>query len=151
MHIQGSPLVGFDFRLVALSGLALIVATYATLALAQRIKASQGRAWFAWLGVGASAMGIGIWSMHYLGLKALDLPVPMLNNPAVPLSILATIFASGITLLVVSGKSDSGRHGKAKSQRVSFDLAFLRTYAHSQMDITASRESLSRTYCWRRL
>jgi NO-binding membrane sensor protein with MHYT domain len=125
MHIQGSPLVGFDFRLVALSGLALIVATYATLA--ERIKSSQGGAWFAWLGGGASAMGIGIWSMHYLGLKALDLPVPMLNNPAVPLSILAAIFASGITLLVVSGKSDSGRHVKAKSQRVFFDLAFLRT------------------------
>jgi formate-dependent nitrite reductase membrane component NrfD len=114
--------------LVALSGLALFVATYATLALAERIKASRGRAWFAWLGGGASAMGIGIWSMHYLGLKALDLHVPMLNNPAVPLSILATIFASGITLLVVSERHDSGRHGKATSQRASFDLAFLRTY-----------------------
>jgi NO-binding membrane sensor protein with MHYT domain len=127
MHIQGSALDGFDFRLVALSGLALIVAIYATLALAERIKSSQGWAWFAWLGGGASAMGIGIWSMHYLGLKALDLPVPMLNNPAVPLSILAAIFAWGITLLVVSGKSDSGRPVKAKSQRVFFHLAFLRT------------------------
>jgi diguanylate cyclase len=115
-------LVGFDFRLVALSGLALIVVTYATLALAERIKASRGRACFAWLGGGASAMGIGIWSMHYLGLKVLNLPVPMFNNTAVALSILTTIFASGITLLVVSGKSDSGRHGKAKNQGASFDL-----------------------------
>jgi NO-binding membrane sensor protein with MHYT domain len=115
MNIQGLPLVDFDFRLIALSGLALIVASYATLALAERIKASQGRVWFAWLGWGAAAMGIGIWSMHYLGLKALDLPVPMLNNPAVPLSILATIFASGITLLVVSGKTDSGRHGRQRT------------------------------------
>jgi NO-binding membrane sensor protein with MHYT domain len=127
MHIQGSPLVGFDFRLVALSGLAMILATYATIALAERIKSSQGRAWFAWVGGGASAMGIGIWSMHYLGLRALDLPVPMLNNPVVPLSILAAIFASGVTLLVASGKSDSGRHVKAKSRRVFFDMAFLRT------------------------
>jgi NO-binding membrane sensor protein with MHYT domain len=150
MHIQGSSLCGFDFRLVALSGLAVIVATGATLALAERIRSSQGGAWFAWLGGGASAMGIGIWSMHYLGLKALELPLPMLNNPVVPFSILAAIFASGITLLVVSGKSDSGRHVKAKSQRVSFDLAYLRT-AHSQMDITASREALSRIYCWHRL
>ncbi|WP_353072158.1 MHYT domain-containing protein [Tunturiibacter gelidoferens] len=127
MHIQGSPLIGFDFRLVALSGLALIVSTYVTLALAERINASQGRAWFAWLSGGASAMGIGIWSIHYLGLKALDLSVPMLNNPAVPLSILATIFASCITLLVVSGKTDSGRHGKAKRQRGSLDLVLRRT------------------------
>jgi hypothetical protein len=42
MHIQGSPLVGFDFRLVALSGLALIVATYATLALADQVLARWG-------------------------------------------------------------------------------------------------------------
>jgi NO-binding membrane sensor protein with MHYT domain len=42
MHIQGSFLFGFDFRLAALSGLALIAATYATLALAERIKSSQG-------------------------------------------------------------------------------------------------------------
>jgi NO-binding membrane sensor protein with MHYT domain len=115
-------LVGFDFRLVALSGLILIAATYAALALAERIEASRGAACFAWLGGGASAMGLGIWSMHYLGLRALNLPAPMLNNPAVPLSILATIFASGITLLVVSGRSGSGRHGKVKSQRISFDL-----------------------------
>jgi NO-binding membrane sensor protein with MHYT domain len=118
MAIQGSPLAGFDFRLVALSGFVLIVATYATLALAGRIKSVQGAAWFAWLGGSASTMGIGIWSMHYLGLKALGLPVPMLNNSAVPFSILAAIFASGVTLLVVSGKSDSGRYVKEKSQRL---------------------------------
>jgi NO-binding membrane sensor protein with MHYT domain len=114
MVIQSYPLVGCDFRLVALSGLILIVATYATLVLAGRIKSAQGATWFAWLGGGASAMGIGIWTMHYLGLKALGLPVPILNNSSVLSSILAAIFASGVTLLVVSGKSDSGRGVKAK-------------------------------------
>jgi NO-binding membrane sensor protein with MHYT domain len=116
MGIQSSTLVGFDFRLIELSGLILIVATYATIALARRIKSAQGAARFAWLGGGASALGIGIWTMHYLGLKALGLPVPMLNNSAVPFSILAAIFASCVTLLVVSGKSDSGRGVKARSQ-----------------------------------
>jgi NO-binding membrane sensor protein with MHYT domain len=109
MGIQTPLHAGFDLRLLALSGFVLIVATYATLAFAGRIKSAQGVAWFAWLGGGASAMGIGIWSMHYLGLKALGLPVPVLNNSAVPFSILAAIFASGVTLLVVSGKTDSGR------------------------------------------
>jgi NO-binding membrane sensor protein with MHYT domain len=125
MNIQGSPLIGFDFRLVALSGLAVIVATSATLALAERLKSSQGGAWFAWLGGGASAMGIGIWSIHYLGLKALALPMPTLNSTAVSLSILAAIFASGITLVIVSGKGGPGRHGRARGHSTSFDLAFL--------------------------
>ena len=39
-----------------------------------RIKSSQGVAWFAWFGGCASAMEIEIWPIHYLGLKALDLP-----------------------------------------------------------------------------
>jgi hypothetical protein len=112
MGIQAPPPAGFDLRLLALSGFVLIVATYATLALAGRIRSAQGVAWFAWLGGGASAMGLGIWSMHYLGLKVLGLPVLILSNSAVPFSILAAIFASGVTLLVVSGKSDSGRCAK---------------------------------------
>ena len=114
MDIQGSPLVSFDLRLVALSGFVLIVASYATLALAGRMKLAHGAAWFAWLGGGASAIGIGNWSIHYLGLKALGLPVPMLNNSTVLVSILTTIFVSGVALLVVSGKNDSGRWVKGK-------------------------------------
>jgi NO-binding membrane sensor protein with MHYT domain len=114
MGFHGSPLFGFDFRLVALSGFVLIIATYATLALAGRIRCAKGAAWFAWVGGGASAMGTGIWSMHYLGMRALGFSVPMLTNPAVPVSVLAAIFASGVTLLVVSGRSDSGRFVKGK-------------------------------------
>jgi NO-binding membrane sensor protein with MHYT domain len=97
-----------------LSGLVLIVATYATLVLRGRLRLAHGAAWYAWFGGGAFAIGVGNWSMHYLGLKALGLPVPLLNNSAVAVSIAATIFASGVALLVVSGKSGSGRCVKAK-------------------------------------
>jgi NO-binding membrane sensor protein with MHYT domain len=111
------PLIGFDYWLIVLSSFIVIVAMYATLAVVERMNSSRGVAWLAWLGGGASAMGIGIWSMHYLGLKALGLPVLALNNSAVPLSILAAIFASGVTLLAVSGRIDSGRAVKQESQR----------------------------------
>ncbi len=120
MGIQGAPLAGFDLRLVALSGSVLIAATCAPLALAGRMKSARGAAaWFAWLGGGAFAMGIGILSLHYFGVKAFGLPVPMLNNPAVPFSLLATIFASGVTLLVVSGRGDTGRRVKGEERRSS--------------------------------
>jgi NO-binding membrane sensor protein with MHYT domain len=121
MNIQSSPLAGFDLRSVVLTGLVLIVATSATLALRGRIKSARGAAWFAWLGGGASAMGIGNWSMHYLGMKALGLPVPMLNNSAVAFSIATTIFISGAALLIVSGKNDSGRYVKTKEPTPSAD------------------------------
>ena len=111
------PLIDVDYRLIVLSSFVVIVTMYATLAVVERMKFAQGAGWFAWLGGGASGMGIGIWLMHYLGLQILGLLVPMLDCSSVLYSILATIFASGLTLLVVSGKSDSGRGGKEESQR----------------------------------
>lgn len=121
MDIQSSPFASFDLRLVVLTGLVLIVATSATLALRGRIKSARGAARLAWLGGGASAMGIGNWAMHYLGMKAFGLPVATLSNLAVAASIVTTILISGAALLIVSGKNDSGRYVKAKEPKPSAD------------------------------
>jgi two-component system, sensor histidine kinase and response regulator len=93
----------YDYRLVALSVLIAMLASYAALDLASRVTAAHGRSRFAWLSVGATAMGIGIWSMHYIGMLAFSLPVPVFYDwPTVLLSLLAAIFASAIALLIVS-------------------------------------------------
>jgi PAS domain S-box-containing protein len=48
-------------------------------------------------------MGIGIWSMHYIGMLAFRLPVPVEYDwPTVLLSLLAAILASGVALFVAS-------------------------------------------------
>jgi two-component system, sensor histidine kinase and response regulator len=48
-------------------------------------------------------MGIGIWSMHYIGMLAFSLPIRILYDwPTVLLSLLAAVFASGVALFVVS-------------------------------------------------
>jgi PAS domain S-box-containing protein len=48
-------------------------------------------------------MGIGIWSMHYIGMLAFHLPIDVLYDwPTVLLSLLAAVFASAIALFVVS-------------------------------------------------
>jgi NO-binding membrane sensor protein with MHYT domain len=108
----------FDYRLVVLSSCIVIVATYATRAVVDRMKSAQGAGWFAWLGGGASGIGLGIWSMHYLGFRTFSLTAPTLDRSSVVYSILATIFASGLTLLVIGGKSDSGRRVKKENQRL---------------------------------
>jgi NO-binding membrane sensor protein with MHYT domain len=59
---------------------------------------------------------VGIWLMHYFGWRALTMTVPTLERSSVICSILATIFTSGLTLLVVSGKNDSGRRVKEENQ-----------------------------------
>jgi PAS domain S-box-containing protein len=95
----------YDYRLVTLSVVIAICASYAALDLAGRIAAAKGRVRLTWLAGGAIAMGLGIWSMHYIGMLAFSLPVPVLYDwPTVLLSLLAAVFASAVALLVVSGK-----------------------------------------------
>jgi two-component system, sensor histidine kinase and response regulator len=100
------PMTGFyDYRLVALSVLIAVCAAYTALDLAGRTTAARGRLRLAWLAGGAVAMGVGIWSMHYVGMLAFNLPVPVLYDwPTVLLSLLAAIFAAAVALFVVSRK-----------------------------------------------
>ena len=95
----------YSYQLVTLSILIAIFASYAALELAARITAAAGRVRLIWLAGGATAMGIGIWSMHYIGMLAFRLPIPVLYDwPTVLLSLIAAIFASGVALFVVSRK-----------------------------------------------
>ena len=70
----------YDYRLVALSVLIAMLASYAALDLAGRVTAARGRVRFIWLTGGAAAMGLGIWSMHYIGMLAYSLPVAVLYD-----------------------------------------------------------------------
>ena len=93
----------YDYRLVALSVLIAILASFAALDLAARVTAARGRARLIWLAGGACAMGLGIWAMHYIGMLAFNLPVPVRYNlPTVLVSLLAAVFASAVALYVVS-------------------------------------------------
>src|SRR3977135_660996 len=104
MTISPSVIVGsYDDRLVALSVFIAILASYAALDLSGRVTSARGWARVLWLVGGAVAMGIGIWSMHYIGMLAYSLPVRVFYYwPTVLLSLLAAIIASAIALFVVS-------------------------------------------------
>jgi two-component system, sensor histidine kinase and response regulator len=97
-------LVGsYDYRLVTLSVVIAILASYAALDLAGRVTAASGAPRVLWLAGGATAMGLGIWSMHYVGMLAFRLPVQVLYDwPTVLLSLVAAILAAAVALAVVS-------------------------------------------------
>jgi diguanylate cyclase (GGDEF)-like protein/PAS domain S-box-containing protein len=93
----------YDYRLVTLSVLLAMVASYAALDLAGRVTAARGWVRAIWLGAGASALGVGIWSMHYVGMLALNMPIPVFYHlPTVVVSLLTAICASAVALFVVS-------------------------------------------------
>jgi two-component system, sensor histidine kinase and response regulator len=93
----------YDLRLVALSVLIAICASYTALDLAGHVTAARNKSQIAWLLGGAIAMGTGIWSMHYTGMLAYHLPIPVYYHiPTVALSLIAAIAASFVALYVVS-------------------------------------------------
>jgi PAS domain S-box-containing protein len=93
----------YNYALVALSVLIAIFASYAALDLAGRVTAAGGWTRAIWLLGGAGAMGTGIWSMHYIGMLAFILPIPVAYHwPTVLLSLFAAILASIVALSVVS-------------------------------------------------
>src|SRR5713226_9058722 len=93
----------YNYALVALSVLIAIFASYAALDLAGRVTAAGGWTRAVWLLGGAGAMGTGIWSMHYIGMLAFILPIPVAYHwPTVLLSLFAAILASVVALGVVS-------------------------------------------------
>jgi PAS domain S-box-containing protein len=93
----------YNYALVALSVLIAMFASYAALDLASRVTAAIGWTRALWVLGGACAMGTGIWSMHYIGMLAFILPIPVAYHwPTVLLSLFAAILASAIALYVVS-------------------------------------------------
>jgi diguanylate cyclase (GGDEF)-like protein len=88
--------------LVMASLLIAMLASYTALDMAGRVAETQGRAARWWLFGGSVAMGFGIWSMHFLGMLAFSLPVPMGYDPFITLlSLLIAIASSAFALWMV--------------------------------------------------
>jgi NO-binding membrane sensor protein with MHYT domain len=93
----------YDHLQVALSVLIGIAASYAALELAGRVTAAKRAKRATWLIAGGVVMGIGIWSMHYVGMLAFQLPVPVRYHwPTVLLSLLVGVLCSIFALALVS-------------------------------------------------
>ncbi|KDC60885.1 diguanylate cyclase (GGDEF) domain protein [Bordetella bronchiseptica MBORD678] len=97
-------LVGnYDATLVLTSLFVAILASYTALGMAGRVAASRGVAARVWLGGGAFAMGLGIWSMHFIGMLAFSLPIPLGYDVALTVASMALAVAcSAFALWVVT-------------------------------------------------
>jgi diguanylate cyclase (GGDEF)-like protein len=101
----------YNYWLVFVSLVVAILASYTTFDLVTRITLSKGLAAKAWLLVGAWSMGLGIWSMHFVGMLAFHLPIPMAYDvPVTLLSMAIAITMSGLALYIVSRDTSSAHN-----------------------------------------
>jgi diguanylate cyclase len=91
--------------LVALSIAVAVLVSYTALRLAARVATSERSTTRLWITVGALAMGVGIWSMHFIGMLALSLPIQLAYDiPTTLVSLAVAVVTSGFALAVTSGK-----------------------------------------------
>ena len=89
--------------LVFFSILLAVLASYTALNMTSRVSQSQGWGAALWLTGGAFAMGFGIWSMHFIGMLAFNLPIALgYDLPLTGLSLVAAIGSSAFALWLVS-------------------------------------------------
>lgn len=99
MHIQGS----YNTGLVILSFLIVAMASYSASALVGRITQSKQKEKKYWLIGGAVTLGLGIWSMHFVGMLALQVHETIsYDYVKVLISIAIAIFASWVSLFFIS-------------------------------------------------
>lgn len=106
------PLVGqlltptYALGTVALSYVISFFGSLLALLCARKMVRHDGTLDFAMLAGGAVALGgIGIWSMHFIGMVAYRLPVPISYNlPLTAVSLVAAIVISGMALYLAGGK-----------------------------------------------
>jgi NO-binding membrane sensor protein with MHYT domain/two-component sensor histidine kinase len=114
----------YDYWLVLLSVVVAIAASFVALDLAARLNASsQRRTRVYWLTGGALSMGIGIWSMHFIGMLAFRLPIPVSYDVALTLaSLLIAVTASWFALWIAGRETLSRRRLAAAGLLMGFAI-----------------------------
>jgi len=87
----------YNAGLVTLSVAVAMLVSYTALSLAARVAAANAGLMRVWLLGGAVAMGIGIWSMHFIGMLAFSLPI------ALRYDLTTTLISLGVAIVTSAG------------------------------------------------
>jgi diguanylate cyclase (GGDEF)-like protein len=127
-----------DVPLVCLSVAVAVIASYVALDLTQRSRESSGWNRRAWLGGAGTTMGLGIWSMHFIGMLALKMAMPVsYDDLLVALSLLAAVLGAGFSLAVVARADVSQRGILSAAAFMGFAVAAMHYLGMASMQMAA--------------
>jgi NO-binding membrane sensor protein with MHYT domain len=99
----------YNSWLVALSVAVAVLAAFVALRLAARAAESDSVTRRYWLFSGGMAMGIGMWSMHFIGMRAFSLPIALhYDVPTTLLSLAVAIITSSAAISIATGSRRPG-------------------------------------------
>ena len=93
----------YSVALVILSIVVAIIGAYVAVEIAQRIRASEGRRRTRWINAGALSFALGLWSMAFVGMLALQPSVPTWYDVLLLLaSVIAAVVAAAIAFFILN-------------------------------------------------
>ncbi|MBP1474910.1 EAL domain-containing protein [Frateuria sp. MAH-13] len=95
--------VSYNPWLVLLSLALAALDAYVAFSVVGRIARSRGPVAVLWTAFGALAMGSGVWAMHFIGMLALQVPIPLgYDSRQTTLSAVPVVLATGATLWLLA-------------------------------------------------
>lgn len=93
-----------------LSFLVAVFAAWTALNLFQQVRAHQGGGRLAWLVTAGTAMGGGVWSMHFIAMLGFDPGAPVRYDLTLTvISFLLAVAGSSLAFLIAAGRADRRR------------------------------------------
>ena len=100
----------YNIWIVALSLIIAFFTSYQALGLTKKVTMLQHKVTWIWLTIAGFVMGCGIWTMHFVGMIAFHLPIPIDYHFGKSLiSVFASIGASMLAFYVTSKKASQGK------------------------------------------
>jgi diguanylate cyclase len=125
--------------LVFVSIAVAVIASFVALDLAQR--STESEAWIRrlWIGSAGVTMGLGIWSMHFIGMLALEMGMTVsYENTLVVLSLVAAVGGSLVALAVVSRPQATKRGVVSAAAFMGFAIAAMHYLGMASMQMDAT-------------
>ena len=98
----------YNLTLVSLSYVVAVAASYTALELSRRVSESSGTVATLWLVGGAFSMGVGIWTMHFVGMLAFSMPMPFSYDVLITvISLFVGMAAAAFAIFIASRKRNS--------------------------------------------
>lgn len=126
--VQANELVETSWRmgLVALSYGIAVLGSFVALTAAQRIRGRTGISWLNLLAAGTALGGIGVWSMHFTGMLALNLGMGSGYSMVETLvSLVAAVAATSVALAFVARRPESGLRVLGAGTLLGLGVAFM--------------------------
>ncbi len=93
----------YSSTVVVVSVIIACFASYTALSMNERIKYNSVFHRYIWLGLASIAMGLGVWSMHFIGMSAFMLPIPIEYDVFLTIvSIFPAVFASYLAFYIAN-------------------------------------------------